>query len=118
MADIQVGASAPQLLTELRAERSGAPTITLTVRNLSLEPELLRGRAAWGVWVEADLRLSDEPLRTPARQHDAYGRVEYDHEMSLPVARGSTAQQRLLDALCEPPGGEMQIGRASCRERV
>ncbi|KAL1521382.1 hypothetical protein AB1Y20_021048 [Prymnesium parvum] len=115
IADVQMSASAPQLLAAIRAEKEEAPTISLRVHTLSLNPELLRGRAAWGataletcVWVEADLHLTDEPMRTPARQHDE-GHVQFDHDMSLPVPHRSITQQRLVDALCEPPGGELRV---------
>ena len=48
VADVQLSVAAPQLLAALQAERGGAPSIKMTIRTLSLHPELLRGRAAWG----------------------------------------------------------------------
>ena len=99
-AEVVVGVKAPHLVEAVREQVASAPKASLTVRELKLDPTMLRKAGAHDVWVEADvMRIADAPLRTPGVNAGAEARASFEHEFRLPVAANSAAEQRVVEQL-------------------
>ena len=99
-AEVVVGVQAPHLVEAVREQVASAPKASLTVRELKLDPTMLRKAGAHDVWIEADMmRIADVPLRTPGMNAGAEARAVFEHEFRLPVAANSAAEQRVVEQL-------------------
>ena len=101
-AEVEVEVRAPELVAALHAQMRAAAAASVTVRELCLEPAVLREAGGLGgsVWVEVDaMGLAGSRLRTAGIRVGPEARARFEHEFRVPVARGSEAEARLVEQL-------------------